>query len=126
MQRLRCTPLEPASARMKPHPPGAVASLVLGILAVVGGWVPVVGVVLGILAITSAKRASGALVAMPGIYEPGGLHTAGLVTGLIGLAMSALSTLWFLMVLGMISAAIAAAASGAPMTPMDVEKPLLW
>jgi hypothetical protein len=111
---------------MKPHPPGAVASLVLGILAVIGGWVPVLGLVLGIIAITSAKRATSAILATPETYEPGGLHTAGLVTGTIGLVMSTLSTLWFLMMIGMISAVVAAAASGAPMTPTNMEKPLLW
>jgi hypothetical protein len=111
---------------MKPHPPGAVASLVLGILALVGGWVPVVGLVLGALAIASAKRANGALTATPGTYEAGGLPTAGLVTGTIGLVMSALSTLWFLMMLGMISAVIAAAASGVSSPPPAVEQPLLW
>lgn len=111
---------------MKPHPPGAVASLVLGILALIAGFTPVVGLVFGILAIVSSKRATGALVAAPEIYEPGGLHTAGFITGIIGLAMSALVTLWFLMVVSMISAVVAAAASGAPMTPPLAEKPLLW
>jgi hypothetical protein len=110
---------------MKPHPPGAVASLVFGILALIAGFMPVGGLVLGVLAITSARRATGALATAPDSYEPGGLHTAGFVTGIIGLSLSALATLWFLMVVGMISAVIAAAA-GAPMTPPTMEKPLLW
>ena len=54
---------------MKPHPPGAVASLVLGILAVIGGWVPVVGLALGAVAIASARRAASALVATTETYE---------------------------------------------------------
>lgn len=111
---------------MRPHPPGAVASLVLGILALVGGWIPVLGVVLGLLAIISAKRAGGILVASPGVYEAGGLHTAGLVTGIIGLVMSGLSTLWLFMVLSMIGAVVAAAASGTVLPPGTVEQPLLW
>lgn len=110
---------------MKPHPPGAVASLVFGILAVIAGCLPVVGLVLGILAIVQNRRAAGALTAMPGSYEAGGLHTAGFVTGTIGLVMSGLATLWFLMVVGMISAVVAAAA-GVPASSPMVEKPLLW
>ncbi len=97
----------------------------LGILALIAGLVPVAGLVLGILAIISSRRAGGALAQAPGTYEPGGLHTAGFITGTIGLAMSALVTLWLLMVMSVISAAIAAAAS-APASSQMVEQPLLW
>lgn len=111
---------------MKPHPPGAVASLIFGILAMIGWIMPMVGVVMGILAIINARRATTSLMATPESYVPGGLHTAGLVTGIIGLVLSTLVLLWMLLVFGLIGA-IASAFAGQPMvTPMNQAQPLLW
>lgn len=111
---------------MKPHPPGAVASLVFGILAMIAWLVPMVGVVMGILAIASSRRATASLTAMPEAYVPGGLHTAGLVTGIIGLVLSSLMMLWTLMVFGLLSA-IATAMAGQGLPPPSPEaQPLLW
>jgi hypothetical protein len=123
---------------MKPHPPGAVASLVFGILALLAGFIPIVlgiwalfawympvlGVVFGVIAITSARSATRSLTTIPSDFEPGSVHTAGLVTGIIGLVLSLLVGLWCLMIIGLISTLISAATSGQPMTP--VEQPLLW
>ena len=123
---------------MKPHPPGAVASLVFGILAMLTGlmplvfgifavlvwYMPLLGLVFGVIAIVSAKRATSSLTSLPGTFEPGGMHTAGLVTGIIGLALSVLVGLWCLMIIGLISAIFTAATSGQPSTlPVP---PLLW
>jgi hypothetical protein len=57
-------------------------------------------------------------------YQPSGLHTAGLVTGIIGMVFSALATLWALIVIGLIGAVITAA-SGQP-SPIPVAPPMLW
>jgi hypothetical protein len=110
---------------MKPHPPGAVASLVFGILAVVAWFIPFVGLLLALLALGSAWRARSCLGSLPDAYEPGGLHTAGLVTGLIGLVLAAMSTFWWLVMIGLLAAA-AAAVSGQPLPASGMEKPLLW
>jgi hypothetical protein len=107
---------------MKPHPPGAVASLVFGILAVIAAGVPVLGMLLGVIAIVQARRAAGALRSLPVDYQAGGLHIAGLVTGIVGTVLSSLATLWGVMLLGLLGALIAASSGpAAPATP-----PLLW
>ena len=109
---------------MKPHAPGAVASLVFGILSVITGMVPLLGFFLGMLAIIFSLRASASLATLSDAYQPSGLHTAGLVTGIIGMVFSALATLWALIVIGLIGAIIAAA-SGQP-SPIPVAPPMLW
>ena len=76
---------------MKPNPPGAVASLVCGILAVVFAYVPVLGVVLGIAAMVNAGRARSALAAGPDLWLPSGLPTAGQTCGIIGAVLSSLA-----------------------------------
>ena len=104
---------------MKPHPPGAVASLVCGILAIILGAVPFLGIVLGIIAIIAASRARSHAMDKPDAYQGGGLHTAGLVTGIIGTVMSSLATLWSLLVFSLIAALIAAAAHGMAHPPVS-------
>lgn len=81
---------------------------------------------MGILAIINSRRATTSLIATPESYVPGGLHTAGLVTGIIGLVLSSLVLLWTLLVFGLISA-IASAVAGQPMVvPTNEYQPLLW
>ena len=123
---------------MKPHPPGAVASLVFGILALLAGalplafgilallawYMPLLGFAFGVLAIISARRAMSSLASLPGEFEAGGIHTAGLVTGIIGLVVSVLVGLWCLMIIGLIGMIFTAATTGQPL-PL-VEQPLLW
>ncbi len=97
--------------------------LAFGFLALLFWYVPLLGLAFGVLAIVSARRASSSLTVLPGTFEPGGMHTAGLVTGIIGLVVSALVGLWCLMIIGLISALISAATTGQlPSTP----PPLLW
>jgi hypothetical protein len=98
--------------------------LVFGIFAVLVWYMPLLGLVFGVIAIVSANRATGSLTALPGSFESGGLHTAGLVTGVIGLAVSLLVGLWCLMIIGLISALFAAATGGQALPP--AQQPLLW
>ena len=60
-----------------------VTSMVLGIISVV---IPIVGIVTGILAIHYAKKQKA--------IAPNGMATAGMVTGIVGLAFSGLFLLW--------------------------------
>ena len=103
---------------MKPNPPGAVASLVCGILAVVFAYVPVFGVVLGVAAMINAGRARRALVDGPDLWLPSGLPIAGQVCGIIGAVLSSLATLWAVAVFSIIAALIAAAVHGAAAMPV--------
>lgn len=96
----------------------------LGIGAILAWYMPLLGLIFGVIAITSARRATSSLTAMTSTFEPGGMHTAGLVTGIIGLVVSALVGLWCLMIIGLISAIFAAATSGQPIPPP--QPPLLW
>jgi hypothetical protein len=104
---------------MKPNPPGAVASLVCGILAVVFAYVPVLGVVLGIAAMVNAGRARRAQADGPELWLPTGMPIAGKVCGIIGTVLSSLATLWLLLVFVIMAAAIGAVANGMPAHPHE-------
>jgi hypothetical protein len=102
---------------MKPHAPGAIASLICGILGLMLCGMPLVGLGLGIAAIIAARRARRALATHPDLYLQSGVSAAGMICGIIGTVFSALSTLWLAVVLAVI-AAVASAASGAgPVAP---------
>ena len=104
---------------MKPHPPGAVASLVCGILAVVFAYVPVFGVVLGVAAMINAGRARRALADGPDLWLPSSLPIAGQVCGIIGAVLSSLATLWAVAIFSVIAALIAAMINGMPSHPVE-------
>jgi hypothetical protein len=110
---------------MKPQPPGAVASLVFGILALIAWFIPAIGMVMGVLAITCSRRAASSLAATPETYEPGGLHLAGLVTGIVGLVLSSLVMVWAVLLVGIIGA-LAALVTGHPVPASPAQAPLLW
>jgi hypothetical protein len=75
----------PAYSPPPPQPEGATGSLVCGILSL---FIPVVGLVLGIIAIVLGNRAR---------KEPnGGLGTAGFVLGIIGTVLNAISVVWII------------------------------
>lgn len=88
----------------------SIAALVLGILGIVGGWIPVVCyfttvcAVLGIIFGVKGRRKS---IAVYG--KPSGLATAGLVLGIIGTAFAVLG----LVCTALCSAAICASAGAA-------------
>ncbi len=108
---------------MKPLPPGAIASLVLGIFALISGCVPFIGVVLGTIAIIQARRAVSLLYQNTDVYQPTGIPVAGMVTGIIGMVLSILATIWMFFFFSLLGAVISAAAH-APALP--VESPMLW
>ena len=66
-----------------PYAPGAVASLVLGIVT----FLPYVGLVTGWLAIHYGNAARRAIQAQPGRYQGQGLATAGRLLGIIGMCL---------------------------------------
>ena len=72
----------------------AVASLVLGILSIFPG-VYLGGLIMGILAIVFSRMAMSRITAQPRLVNGQGLATAGLVTGIVGLSISALIILFF-------------------------------
>ncbi|PKP03122.1 MAG: hypothetical protein CVU11_09650 [Bacteroidetes bacterium HGW-Bacteroidetes-6] len=77
----------------KPPVPNATGALVLGILSIVFIWCYALpGLVMGIVAIVLANKATQTFEANPGMYSESSLGNAkaGKVTGIIGLAVSAL------------------------------------
>lgn len=86
----------------------SVAALVLGILGIVGGFIPVVsyfttvcailGLIFGVIGRKKSTEAFG---------KPSGLATAGLVLGIIGTAFAALGLLCTLACIGAVTSAFA-------------------
>jgi hypothetical protein len=105
---------------MKPLPPGTHASLACGILALVLFWLPLAGLVCGLVALMLALWARRSLVAKPELFRESDFIAAGWTCGLIGLALSILANLVWLVLI----AVIHAFASGAP--PEPPPPPLLW
>jgi hypothetical protein len=85
------------------NPPGAVGSLVCGIVSIVVGWFPIAGIVLGIIAIVLAGKAKKAAIAQPTVYVQGGMRVAGLVCGIIGLVWCSIVTIMWIFVAGAIA-----------------------
>ncbi len=77
----------PAGAGLRPRNGLGVAALVLGILAVLTSWTVVGGCVLGVGAIVLGVLARGR--ARRAEATNGGVATAGIVTGVLGLLLSA-------------------------------------
>jgi 4-hydroxybenzoate polyprenyltransferase len=102
---------------MKPHPPGAVASLAYGVLALMAASVPGVGLMMGIAALVNARRSTNAQVAQPELYLASGLTTAGVVCGVIGGLFSLLATLLLLALLSLIGIAMHHLPSAPPISP---------
>jgi len=84
---------------MKKNAPGALASLVCGIISVVLFWVPVVGLVLGIVALVLSRKAKKKVTSAPETLGGGGLATGGLVCGIVGTVGSAIYTVFFIFIM---------------------------
>jgi hypothetical protein len=77
----------------KPPIPNATGSLVLGILSIVFVWCYAIpGIVMGVIAIVLANKATLAYEANPSMYNESSIGNAkaGKITGIIGLSLSAL------------------------------------
>jgi hypothetical protein len=96
---------------MKPQPPGAVASLVCGVLSVMTWWLPLLAAPLAIIALVQGRRAS--RVSEPEAFQPPGLATAGQVCGVVALLATLVATL----VLMTLFAAISALGQALPVQP---------
>ena len=82
----------------KQDPPGAVTTLVCGILSIVLAWLPLAGLALGIVSLVTARKARAVAVQDPDTYKEGGLRTGGLVCGIVGTSLSGVYSLfWILM-----------------------------
>lgn len=77
----------PPQAQPLQNAPGAVPSLVLGILGIV---IPYVGWILAIIALVQAKKARQALALRPGAYAGDGMAKAGRILGIIGICLGVL------------------------------------
>ena len=69
----------------------SIAALVCGILGLVGGWIPVVCYVTLVLSIVAVVLGAQAQKQAKALGEPTGMATGGLVTGIIGVVLGALS-----------------------------------
>jgi len=90
---------------MKENAPGAVASLVCGILAIVLCWFPLAGLVLGIVAIVMANKAKAAAASNPERFHPGGVRVGGFVCGIIGTILAGIYTIYWIVVVLFVSSA---------------------
>jgi hypothetical protein len=104
---------------MKPHPPGAVASLVCGVLSVMTWWLPLIAAPLAIIALVQGRRAQ--RVTEPDSFQPSGLATAGQVCGAIALAATIIATLVLMALISAIGA-LGHAAVTAPVPAPHVQR----
>lgn len=72
--------------------PGAVVALICGILGLTFGCA---GLILGLIAITQARKGRDLIRQNPGRYDGEGLCTAGRVLGIISIIIGSLAALWF-------------------------------
>ncbi len=83
--------------------PGAIGSMVCGIISIVVWLLPVGGLVLGIIAIVLSGKARRAIRDEPKRYEGGGMATAGFVCGIIGTVLGTLYVLYWIVAIVAIS-----------------------
>lgn len=99
-------PVYPAAPVPLENAPGAVASMVCGIIGVA---VACVGAVMGIIALVLRKKALAAIRAQPGRYGGQGFCTAGLVLGIISIIVGSFWAIYFvvLFLIGLFATAAA-------------------
>lgn len=89
-------PAQGAGGKSQPSGnPTGVGPLVLGILAIVFCWVPLVSIILGILAIVMSVRSSRT-------FGPNGKTKAGKICGIVGLALAVI--IWIVTIVGVVGA----------------------
>jgi hypothetical protein len=101
-------PATPGSVE-QPKAPGAVASMVLGIISVCFG---ALGLVLGIIALKYSKEAQRAIARHPGKYSGDDMATAGKVMGIIGIIIGCFFVVYIIFVFTMFATFAGVAASG--------------
>jgi hypothetical protein len=84
-----------ATAAYRENAPGAVGSLVCGILSIF-----CCGIIFGTIAIALANQTRSAVALNPGLYTGEGMATAGRILGIIGLVLSAIVILINLATMG--------------------------
>lgn len=77
----------------------AVAGLVTGIVSIVLSWVPLVGLVCGILGIVFFSKNKKAIEQERAMASSKGMATGGLVTGIIGLTFSFFYNVFWIMLI---------------------------
>lgn len=82
----------------------AVASLITGIVSIVLCWVPIIGLVSGILGIIFYAKAKKAIDTGMMLPNAKGMATGGLITGIIGLVFSFFYTIFWIIALTAVSA----------------------
>lgn len=93
--------------------PGAVTSMVLGIIGAVIAGCAGAGLVLGLLALHYRKRAMVYLESDPIRWGGRGMATAGYVLGIIDIILGALGMVYFFIWIGLFGTMMCAAGSGA-------------
>ena len=78
--------------------PKSTPSLVLGIISIVFCWVPIVGSVLGILAIVFANQSKKLIASNPELISTKGATTGGLVCGIIGTSLSGFYLIYWVLI----------------------------
>ena len=89
-------PSVPAPMRTTPHPQAALA-LILGILGTVLGFGCIIGGLVGIGGIVVGRRVKNEIDADPGHYTGRSQAVAGIVTGIIGVSICVLVTLFIVL-----------------------------
>ena len=100
---------QPTQGSVLPYAPGAVASLVLGIVGTVFGFCYGIGLVPSIIGLVFGVKARKAIQAGSSQYQSPGIGTAGFVLSIIGIVASAIGIIILVVV---IIAVIATGTSG--------------
>jgi hypothetical protein len=84
-----------AELKQKENAPGAIASMVLGIISIATGCL-IVGLILGIIGIVQAKKAAAIAATDPDKYNTGGCLKAGKITSIIGIVLGSLAIFYWI------------------------------
>ena len=91
---------------MKINPPGSVAALVCGIISIVISWVPIAGLVLGIISLMQASKAKRIAASDPEQFDQGGMRVGGFVCGIIGTVFSGLYSCYWVLIIVVLGAVV--------------------
>jgi uncharacterized membrane protein len=89
---------QPAQGAILPNAPGAVPSLVLGIIGVALCWCYAIGLVPSIIGLVFGVKSRKVLADSPTKYQGKGMATAGFVLSIIGVVSSAIAAVIYVLV----------------------------